>query len=57
MAESVAINENNKKEFDALLKAALAVDLQKDPNQRLANVINQRRARWLLGRIDDLFVN
>jgi predicted anti-sigma-YlaC factor YlaD len=57
MAEAVSINENNKKEFDALLKAALAVDLQKDPNQRLANVVNQRRAKWLLGRIDDLFVD
>lgn len=57
MAEAVSINENNKKEFDALLKAALAVDIQKDPNQRLANVVMQRRARWLLGRIDDLFVD
>ena len=57
MAEAVSINENNKKEFAALLNAALAVDLQKDPNQRLANVVNQRRAKWLLGRIDDLFVD
>jgi predicted anti-sigma-YlaC factor YlaD len=57
MAEFVAINENNRKEFDSLIKAALAVDLQKDPNQRLANVVNQRRAKWLLGRINDLFVD
>jgi predicted anti-sigma-YlaC factor YlaD len=57
LAESVAIAENNRKEFDALLHQALAIDLDKSPNEKLANVISQRRARWLLGRIDDLFVN
>ncbi len=57
MAESVCINENNRKEFEALLNQALAVDLDRAPEQRLANVIMQRRARWLLSRIDDLFVD
>ena len=57
LAESVSINENNRKEFEALLKQALAVDLNASPDDKLANVINQRRARWLLSRIDDLFVN
>ena len=57
LAEAVSITENNKKEFEQLLNQALAVDLNKAPEQRLANVINQRRARWLLGRKDDLFVN
>ena len=53
MAESVCINENNRKEFEALLNQALAVDVDKAPEQRLANMIMQRRARWLLSRIDD----
>ncbi|MHB1311182.1 MAG: TRAP transporter TatT component family protein [Gemmatimonadaceae bacterium] len=57
MAESVSINENNRKEFESLLQQALAIDIEKAPDQKLANVISQRRARWLLGRIDDLFVN
>jgi predicted anti-sigma-YlaC factor YlaD len=57
LAESVAISENNKKEFAALLNQALAIDINKAPDQKLANVISQRRARWLLDRIDDLFVN
>ena len=39
-----------------LLNEALAIDVNKAPDQRLANVISQRRAKWLLGRIDDLFV-
>lgn len=56
LAESVAIPENNRNEFEALLAQALAVDIDKDPAQRLANVISQRRAQWLLDRADDLFV-
>ncbi len=57
LAESVSINENSRKEFEAVLTQALAIDLGKAPDQKLANVISQRRARWLLDRIDDLFVN
>ena len=57
LAESVSINENNKKEFEAVLNQALAIDINKSPDQKLANVISQRRARWLLDRIDDLFVD
>ena len=57
LAESVSINENNKKEFETILNEALAIDINKAPGQKLANVISQRRARWLLGRIDDVFVD
>lgn len=57
LAESVSINENNRKEFEMLLNRALSIDLSKAPDQKLANVISQRRARWLLSRIDDLFVD
>lgn len=56
LAESVSINENNRKEFEAILNEALAIDINRAPGQKLANTISQRRARWLLGRIDDLFV-
>ena len=56
LAESVSMTENNRQEFETLLNEALAFDVDKAPAQRLANVIGQRRARWLLGRIDDLFV-
>jgi hypothetical protein len=40
----------------ALLHKALAVDLEADPEHRLMNLIAQRRARWLLERIDELFL-
>ncbi len=56
LAESVAVTENNRKEFEELLQKALEMDVNKAPDQRLANVIAQRRARWLLGRADELFV-
>jgi len=26
------------------------------PQQRLANLVAQKRARWLLGRVDELFI-
>lgn len=55
-AESVLVPEQKKAEFVKLLNEALAVDLSKTPpEQTLANVLAQRRARWLLSRVDELF--
>ncbi len=56
LAEAVTIREQNLEEFRALLSATLAVDPDKVPNQRLANTIARRRARWLETRIPDLFL-
>jgi len=55
-AEVVSVGTQNKKEFQDLLTRALEVDINKAPSQRLANIIGQRRARWLLSRVDELFV-
>ena len=56
-AEAVSVGAQNKKEFEALLNEALAIDVAKAaPEQRLANIIAQRRAKWLLSRVDELFV-
>jgi predicted anti-sigma-YlaC factor YlaD len=38
-----------------MLEKALAVDSSK-PENRLANLVSQRRARWLLAHIDDLIL-
>ncbi len=55
-AESVLVTQQRKKEFEALLNEAVQFDIAKaPPEQRLANVISQRRAKWLLSRIDELF--
>jgi predicted anti-sigma-YlaC factor YlaD len=56
LAESVSQAQQNRKEFEALLNEAVQFDVEKSaPEQRLANVIAQRRANWLLSRIDELF--
>jgi len=57
LAEAVCVAEQNRAEFEALLHRALAVDLEAAPDQRLANQVAQRRARWLLARADDLFLD
>lgn len=56
LAESISVQEQNRTEFIALLNRALAIDPQKTPANRLANVVMQERARWLLGRVDELFL-
>lgn len=55
-AEAVAIPNQDRPAFMALLHEALAVDLDADPEHRLLNMIAQRRARWLLERVDELFL-
>ncbi len=57
MAQSVSVLTQNRAEFDQLLKQALAVDPDKDPTQRLATLVLQRRARMLLERENDLFLD
>lgn len=56
LAENVAVKQQNAAEFKALLEKALAVKVDARPEWRLVNTIMQRRARWLLGRIDDLIL-
>jgi predicted anti-sigma-YlaC factor YlaD len=55
-AEAVSVGRQDKAEFKQLLGQALAVDVNAAPELRLANVLAERRARWLLGRVDELFV-
>jgi predicted anti-sigma-YlaC factor YlaD len=55
-AEAVSLQKQNRKEFEDLLKKAVAIDADAKPEFRLTNLIMQRRARWLQSRIDDLFL-
>jgi hypothetical protein len=54
LAETVAISRQDRVQFETLLKQALAVDADARPQWRLANLIMQQRARWLLSRADEL---
>ena len=56
MAQSVSVLTQNRSEFDRLLHQALAVDPEAERSQRLANLVLQQRARFLLGREDELFL-
>jgi len=54
MAESVAVSRQDRKQFESLLKQALAIDVNAKPDWRLSNIVMQQRARWLLSRTDEL---
>ncbi len=56
LAESVSVQQQNVAEFKTLLERALAVPVDARPEWRLANLVMQRRARWLLARTDELFL-
>jgi len=55
LAESVSVAEQRRDEFERLLRHALAIDVNRHPEHRLANLVSQRRARWLLARAERLF--
>ena len=56
LAEAVSVRSQNATEFKELLHRALAIDPDVKPEWRLVNRVMQRRARWLLSRIDELFL-
>lgn len=55
-AESVMVQKQDVTQFRALMGKALAVDPDALPETRLVNLIMQDRARWLLSRLDELFL-
>jgi predicted anti-sigma-YlaC factor YlaD len=55
-AEKVSVPKQARAEFQQLLERALAVDPNAYLPLRLSNILAQRRARWLLGRTEDLFL-
>lgn len=58
LAETVSVRAQDRVEFMALLDRALAFDARADaPGNRLSNLVAQRRARWLKGRVDELFLD
>lgn len=56
LAESVCIEQEDRAQFVKLLEQALAINPDEQPPTRLVNLIMQRRARWLLSRVDKLFL-
>jgi len=56
LAEAVSIQDQDRAGFERLLGQALAVDADAHADNRLAILIAQQRAEWLIGRVDDLFL-
>jgi predicted anti-sigma-YlaC factor YlaD len=56
LAEGVSVSRQDRREFETLLHRALDIDPDARPEWRLANLVVQRRARWLLSRADELFL-
>lgn len=57
LAEGVSVQEQNLAEFQSLLARAQAVDIERAPQNRLVNVLSQRRAQWLREHAGDLFLD
>jgi predicted anti-sigma-YlaC factor YlaD len=55
-ATVTALPDQERQQYDSLMQKALAVDTDALPGTRLLNAIAQRRARWLLSRSDELFL-
>lgn len=53
----VTIGRQDREAFEEALERALAVDLERSPNDRLANEVNRRFAEHLLDRADELFLD
>ncbi len=57
LAETASVRAQDRNEFLVLLDLALAFDARGEaPEYRLANLVAQRKARWLKGRVDELFL-
>ncbi len=54
-AEGVLVQSQNREEFEKVLNAVLAADVNASKADRLANIVAQRRAKLLLDHADDLF--
>jgi predicted anti-sigma-YlaC factor YlaD len=57
LATAVSVKKQDLAEFRDLLRQALAVDVNADPANRLVNIINQRKAQWLLDHADSFFID
>jgi len=56
-AQSVSVATQNQKEFRQLLEKALEIDPNKNPRRRLETLILQSKARTLLARQNELFLD
>lgn len=56
LAQSISVLRQDRAEFRKLLEKALTFDPEKDPANRLATIVTARKARALLDRQDEFFI-
>ena len=56
LATTASVKDQNVGEFKSLLKKVLDFDPDTAPENRLANILNRRKALWLLEHVDDFFL-
>ncbi|MCK4763454.1 MAG: TRAP transporter TatT component family protein [Candidatus Aminicenantes bacterium] len=56
LATTAAVNEQNAVEFKKLLNKVLKIDVNADPENRLLNTLNRRKAKWLLAHVGDFIL-
>ena len=57
VAQTLAVQAQDRDEFVRLLERSLTFDPDRDPTQRLATIVLQRKARALLARQDEFFLD
>lgn len=57
LATTVSVLKQDRREFTTLLEKALTYDADKDPAHRLETIVLQRKARALLDREDEFFLD
>ena len=55
-AEAVSVPKQDAPQFKSLLQRALRIDPDEHETVRLANLVAQKRARWLLDHVEDLIL-
>ncbi|AEF84414.1 putative lipoprotein [Treponema primitia ZAS-2] len=56
-ATAVCVPAQDYATFKSCLESALAIDIEKDPPNRLVNILSQRKARYLLDSAPDIFID
>jgi len=57
LATTISVLKQDRGEFETLLNRALEFDPDRDPAQRLVTIVLQRRARALIERADEFFLD
>jgi predicted anti-sigma-YlaC factor YlaD len=55
-AQTFPVQNQEAERYRRLLEKALAIDVDRNPANRMLNIISQRKARWLLDHMEDTFI-